>query len=165
MERSCRENPCAPARWSGLSGRMANPADLSNFFSCMDTEHTPINLPGSHQSFPCQDDAAVISTIEDPEGLPHSGASSSSKQTAASRVPSMFGASSIWKQMAGRVSGRTSLQETGAVSDRESVATTIFSSQSKGKRDRDTNVMHSLKDKEISKKTLNGKLTRPSEKR
>ena len=140
---------------------MADPAPnigyelhLSNFFSFLDTEHTPINLPDSHHNFPCQDDATVISTVEDPDGLPHSGASSSSKQTAASRVPSMFGPSSLWKQMAGHVSGRTGLQETGAVLDRESVATTIFSSHSTGKRDRDTNVVHSLKDRENLSKIL-----------
>ena len=39
-----------------------------------------------------------------------------------------------------------------------------FSSQSKGKRDRDTNVLLSLKDR-ISRKTLNGKLNRPFEER
>ena len=53
--------------------------------------------------------------------------------------------------MAGHVSGRTGFQETGAVLDRESVATMIFSSQSKGKRDRDTNVVLSLKDRNIPK--------------
>ena len=53
--------------------------------------------------------------------------------------------------MAGHVSGRTGVQETGAVLDRESVATMIFSSQSKGKRDRDTNVVLSLKDRNIPK--------------
>ena len=115
MERSCRENPCAPARWSVLSGRMANPAQNTG------CERNTSNL-----------DATVVSTIEDPEGLPHSGGSSSSKQTAASRVPSMSGPSSFWKQMASHVSGRTGLQETGAVSDRESAATTFFNSQSKG---------------------------------
>ena len=67
---------------------------------------------------------------------------------------------------AGHVSGRSGLQETGAISDRESVATTIFSSQSKAKRDRDTYVVDSLKDRQkIFKKSLNGKLTRPSEER
>ena len=68
--------------------------------------------------------------------------------------------------MTGHVSGRQGQQETGAISDRELAATTMFSSQSKGKRDRDTNVVHALKDKEIfPKKSLNGKLTRPSEER
>ena len=65
--------------------------------------------------------------------------------------------------MADHVSSRPGLQEIGAVPDRESVATAIFGSQSKGKRDRDTNVVHSLKDREILQKSLNGKSTRPSE--
>ena len=66
--------------------------------------------------------------------------------------------------MAGHVSGCNGLQETGSELDRESVATTLFSSHSKGKRYRDTNVMHSLREK-IPKISLNGKLTRPSEER
>ena len=44
------------------------------------------------------------------------------------------------------MSGRSGLQETGVKLDRKSVAATLFSSQSIGKRDRDTNVVHSLKD-------------------
>ena len=117
----------------------------SNFFSYMDTEHTPIHLSDSHHDSQCQDDATVTSTT-DPEGLPRSGASSSSKHTAACRVRPTLGPPSRWKQMADYVLGRPGLQETVAISDRDSVATTIFSSQSKGKRDRDTNVVHSLKD-------------------
>ena len=60
-----------------LSGRLANPApdtgyepSPSNFFSYMDTEHTPINVPDSHHNFPCQDDVTMIPTS--PEGLPRS---------------------------------------------------------------------------------------------
>ena len=60
--------------------------------------------------------------------------------------------------MAGHVSSRTGLQEIGAVSDREFVATTIFSPLSKGKRDRDTNVVHLLKRQKISKKNLERKV-------
>ena len=56
------------------------------------------------------------------------------------------------------MSGRSGFQEFGAELDRESVAATLFSSQSKGKRNRDTNVVHSLKDRKISKRSLNGKL-------
>ena len=134
-----------------MSGRPANPAPNTGY------EHHTLQLlqlhghsahadpsPDSHHDFPCQDDATMTSTT-DREGLPHSGASSSSKHTAASGVPSTFGLPSLWKQMAGHVSGRPGLQETDAISDRESAATTIFSSQSKRKRDRDTNFVHSLK--------------------
>ena len=56
------------------------------------------------------------------------------------------------------MSGRPCLQETGPISDRKSVATTIFGSQSKGKRDRDTNVVHSLKDRENLQKIFEGKV-------
>ena len=48
------------------------------------------------------------------------------------------GICSIWKQSASHVSGRLGPQEIGAELMRESVATTLFSSQSKGKKDRDT---------------------------
>ena len=44
---------------------------------------TPINL---RDSFPCRDDATIISAAEDPE-VPHSGGSRSSKETAVSRLP------------------------------------------------------------------------------
>ena len=68
---------------------------------------------------------------------------------------------SLWKQWLDHqsVDFRASIQETGA-----NVAT-IFSSQSKEKRDRYQNVVHSLRDRKISRKSLNGKLTRPSEER
>ena len=86
-------------------------SNFTNFYSYLNRKHTTIDIPDSHD-VQCHDDATVISTI-DPEGLPRSGASCSSKQTAARRVPSMFGPSSPWKQMAGYVSGRSGLHETG----------------------------------------------------
>ena len=52
-----------------------------NFHSYLNEEHTPINFS---DSFPCRDDATIISAAEDPEVL-YSGASSSSKQTAPSK--------------------------------------------------------------------------------
>ena len=77
-------NPCASARWSRMSGRVAHPTENKgnepNFYSNLNEEHTPINFL---DSFPCRDDATVISAAEDPE-VPYSGASSSSKRTAAS---------------------------------------------------------------------------------
>ena len=95
-----RNNPYASARWSGMSGRVAHPTQNTgkepNFYCCLNEEHTPINFP---DSFPCRDDATIISAAEDPEVL-YSGASSSSKRTAASRVPTMIGSfgASPWKQ-------------------------------------------------------------------
>ena len=99
IARSRRTSPSAPPRWSRMAGSAPNTGDepkLANFFSCMDLEHIPINVPDSHHNFLCPNDATVIHAS--PEGLPSSGASSSSKQTAASRVPLMFGPSSLWKQ-------------------------------------------------------------------
>ena len=48
------------------------------FYSYMNEEHTPINVPDSHRSFQCRDDATITSAAEDPE-VPYSGAPSSSK--------------------------------------------------------------------------------------
>ena len=146
LERS-RINPCASAHWSGMSGCLANATPHTgyepNFHTYRNEEYTPINLPDSHRNFPRRD-ATIITTAEDP------GASSSSKQTEASRVPTMLGSlgNSFWKQWRDHesVDSRNGIQETGANLDRESVVSAIFSSQSKGKRDRDQNVVHSLGD-------------------
>ena len=118
-----RQNPCASDHWSGMSSRMANPTPNTgyepNFYTYMNEEHTPVNLP---DSFQCRDDATIISAAEDPE-VPHSGASSSSKQTAASRVPTMLRSTgaSLWRQRNELVDSRASIQATGANVDRESV--------------------------------------------
>ena len=67
-----RTTPCASARWSGRSGCLANPTPHTNFepnfYTNMNEEHTPFNLPDSHRNFPRSDDATIISTTEDPEG-------------------------------------------------------------------------------------------------
>ena len=119
---------------------------LANFSSYTDPEHTSIDIPDSHQEFLCPDDVTMIPTS--PEGLPNSEALSSSQQAAARRVSSLFGHSSLRKLAAGHVSSRSGHQETGAGLDRESVATTLVNLQSKGKRDRDTNAVHSLRDRD-----------------
>ena len=85
-------------------------------------------------------------------------------KTSACRVPSMFGPSSLWKQMAGHVSGRTGLQETGFRTE-NLLQQRFFSSQTKGKRDRDIHVVHRWKIERISAKSLSGKLNWPSEER
>ena len=49
----------------------------------------------------------------------------------------------FWKQLADNesVDGRDSIRETGADLDRETVVSFLFGSESKGKRDRDQNVV------------------------
>ena len=127
-----------------------------NFFGHLNEEHTPINLP---DSFQCRDDATIISAADDPDVL-CSGASSSSKQTASSRVPTMLGSlgASPWKQRSELVDSRARIQATGADVGRESVVSTIFSTQSKGKRDRDQNFVHPLRDRENLQKSLERKV-------
>ena len=128
-----RNNPRVSARWSGMSGRTANPTQNTgyepNFHSYLHEEHTPINFP---DSFQCRDGATIISAAQDTE-VPCSGPSSSSKQTAAGRVPIMLGSlgASPWKQRPQLVDNRASIQATGTHVDRESVISTILSSQSK----------------------------------
>ena len=131
-------SPSAGLRWSE-SGRMADSAPNTVY------ENKLANLI----SYTPTTNSCAQTTRTSPEGLPNSGASSSSKQTAAS---------SLWKQGARHVSGRSGLWETGAELDRESVAATILNSLSKGKRDRDTNVVHSLKDRDILQKILERKV-------
>ena len=46
------------------------------------------------------------------------------------------------------VDSRNGIRETCANLDRKSVISTLFRSESKGKRDRDQNVVHSLRDRE-----------------
>ena len=75
-----------------------------------------------------------------------------SSRTAARRVLSPLGTPSLWKQMEDHVSSRPGIQETGAISDRKSVATTFFSPQSNGIRDRDTTFCSRWKTDKISKK-------------
>ena len=76
--------------WSGVSGCLPNPTSHTGYEHkiCADVndEHTPIKLPDSTRNSPRNHDATIISTTEDPEGFQHSGASSCSKHTAASRL-------------------------------------------------------------------------------
>ena len=68
---------------------------------------------------------------------------------AASRVPTVLGSlgDCFWKQLTDResVDGRNSIRETGADQDKETVVSTR--SELKGKRDRDKNVVRSLRDR------------------
>ena len=99
-------------------------------------QHLCLHQRRAHaDQLPCprNDDATIISTTEDPEGFQHSGASSSSKHTAASRVPTVLGSSGngFWKEMADceEADSRNCIRETSATLDRESVVSTLFRSE------------------------------------
>ena len=143
-------NPCATPPWGGVSGHLANQipdAGVSN-------EHTPIKLPRRNRNLPHECDATVATTAD--LDLPrHSGASSSSKHTAAaSRVStvSKVGSSgnSLTQVLAAQdsVDSRTCNTEICADTDRETVVSTLVGSVSKVKRDRDQNVVQSLRDRQ-----------------
>ena len=122
---------------------------LANFFSYLDPEHTPINIYESHHNFLCPDGATVIPTNS--EGLPNSGASSSSNQTAASRAPSMFGPQSLWKQGAMSCVGSFWPPGNWGRVGQRICCSNDFEFTVERKRDRDTNVVHSLKDRKKQK--------------
>ena len=90
--------------------------------------------------------------------MPNSEASSSSHKAAASKVSFLFGYSSSRENGVGQVSSRPSHRETEAEFDRESVATTILSSLSRGKRDRELNFAQALRDRENLQKILERKV-------
>ena len=136
--RSWCQSADAPARWRE-SGRLVDSApntgyepNLANSSSCTHPEHTAIDIPHRHQDFWCSDVVTMMSTSA--KGIPNSVALSSSCKAAVSKASS------------------------GAELDRESVATTIFSSLSRGKRYRDTNVVHALRDRENPQKILERKV-------
>ena len=87
-------------------------------------------------------------------GVPNSEALSSSRKAAASKVSFLFGHTSSREIGVGHVSSRSSHQETEVELDRESVATTLFSSKSSGKRDRELNFVHSLRNRYNPQKIL-----------
>ena len=91
-------------------------------------------------------------------GMPNSEAFCSSRKAAASKVSSLFGHSRSRETGLGHVSSRSSHQENEVELDQESVATTLFSSQSKGKRDRELNLVHALRDRDNLQKILERKV-------
>ena len=141
-----RLNPCATPLWGGPSGHLADPIPNAVYEPkfCIDvsSEHTPINLPTRNMSFQQEYDATIIAS-EDLNVPRHSRASSSSQQTAASRVPTLLklgsSGTSLTKVSAGydSVASQTSIKETCADMDHETVVSSLFGSVSKEKRDRE----------------------------
>ena len=136
--RSWCQSPDAPARWRE-SGRLVDSApnqgnepklaDSSNY---TDREHSPIDISRQQPRFP-----VLRRRHHSARGMPNSEALSSSRKAAASKVSSLFGHTTSRKTGVGHVSSRSIHQETEVELDRESVATTLFISQSRGKRDRE----------------------------
>ena len=91
-------------------------------------------------------------------GMPNSEALSSSRKAAVSKVTSLFGHTSSRETGVGHVSSRSGYQDNKVELDREFVATTLFSSQSKGKRDRELNFVHALRDRVNLQKILERKV-------
>ena len=151
-----------------MSGHLANPTPDTSYEPkiCVDVsdEHTPINLPDSNKNFPHDYDATIVATTEDLDVSRHSRASSSCKQSAAaSTVPTVsklgsFG-NSLTKVLADydSVDSRNGIREACADLDRETVVSTLSRSASQGKRDRDQNVVRSLRDRENLHKILERK--------
>ena len=139
-----------------MSGYLANPTPDTGYEPkfCVDAsdEHTPINLPASNRNIPHDYDATIVATTEELDVPRHSGASSTSQHSAAaSRVPTVSKqgplGNSLWKQLADSdsVDIRNSIKETCADLDRETVVPTLFTPEPKGKRDRDQNIVQSLR--------------------
>ena len=115
---------------------------LDNCSSYMDPEHTLINIP---DNFLWPDDATMIPTS--PEGLPNFEASSSSKLHHCSD-PLVSGNRVHVVCRVVLASRKVGQSWTHNLSRQR------FPVQSKGKRDRDTNVVHSLRDREHPQKIL-----------
>ena len=103
--------------------------------------------------------ADVSRNIASEFGIPL--ALSGSRKAAASKVSFLFGHTCSRETGVGHVSSRSSHQETEADLDRESVATTIIISESRGKRDRELNFVHAWIDRDDLQKIFERELTRP----
>ena len=125
------------------SGRCDSETQVMNpsSASMVSSEHTPINLPTRDMGFQQEYDATIAAS--EVLNLPcYSGASSSSQHTAASTVP-------------------TGIKQTCADMDGETDVSSLFGTVSKEKKDRDQNVVQTLKDKQHLHKSLERKAEWP----
>ena len=160
----CRWLPSsAPASHWTESGRLTDSAlntgyepNLADFSNYTNTEHTQIYIPDNNSDFRCSDDVIMISGTA--RGVSNSEALSSSRKAAARKVSFLFGHTSSRETGVGHVSSRSSYREIEAELDREPVATTIFSSQSGGERDRELKFVHALRDRDNLQKILERKV-------
>ena len=107
----------------------------------------------SHPKHRAKYDATIVA-YEDLNLPQHSGASSSSKHTAASTVPTLSKLGSLGTGLRklsadyDSVASRTSIKETCADMDHETVVSSLFESVLKGKRDRAQNIVQTLKNRQ-----------------
>ena len=82
-------------------------------------------------------------------------AAASKRQQTESKLGAL--GTSSWNQLADyeSVDSRNGIRETCANMDSETVVSSLYGSVSKEKRDRDQNVVRTLKDRQISTKSLN----------
>ena len=126
---------------------------LSRSFPPIFSSSTRRSTSEQQQDFPHDYDATIVATTEDLDVPRHSRASSSSKQSAAaSRVLPVSKLGSLGNSPTDvladydSVDNLNSSRETCADLDRETIFSTLFMSESKGKKDRDQNVLQSLRD-------------------
>ena len=137
-----RPNPCATPLWGGPSGHLFGPTP--------NIGHEPkfcIDVSGEHTH------DATIADSEDLNLPRHSRASSSSQHTLL-KLRSSGTSSRRLIADCDSVASWTSIKETCAEMDRETVVSSLFESVSKGKRDRDQNVVQTLKDRQNLDKIL-----------
>ena len=140
-----RLNPCVTPLWSGPSGHLADPTPNTGYEPniCIDvsSEHTSIHLPSRESSFNLENDATIVAS-EDFHLPRHSGASSSSRHTAASTVPTLLKLGSVGtssrKLVADydSVASQTSSRKLAADVDHETIVPSVLESVSRKKRPR-----------------------------
>ena len=115
-----------------------------------------MNLPARNMSFQQEYDATITDS-EDLNLIQHSRASSSFQHTAASRVPTLLSLTKVSADC-DSVASRTRIKETCADMGRLKQLFQVFSGLcEKGKRDRDRNVVQTLRDKQNRHKILERK--------
>ena len=170
MGRRFWENSCEPAHWSGMSGRMANPAsntgyehNLSNLFSYTHADQLPWQpprflVPGRrYRDLHHRRSRRFVAL----RSVQQRQANSSLQSFVNVRTLKSLGTDE------GHVLGRTSLQETGGNLGQNLLQQRFVVHCQKG-RERESETLTLCirwKTWKVSKKSLKGKLTRPSEER
>ena len=157
-----RRDPSATPLWGGPSGHRADPTPNTGYEPkfCIDVsgEHTLINLPTRNVGFPQEYDSTIAAS-EDLD-LPSTFRSIKQQPAHGSTLWKLGSLGAGFRKLSGdydSVASRTSIKETCADMDRETVVSSLFVSVSKEKRDRDQNVVQTLRDRQNLHKILERK--------